>query len=206
MEKNVGYNSNRDENNEISSESQKLLSSDKIKTQNENKSPTFKVFNCKPPHQFPFSSRSLRSNSPDFEIPSYQINQSVSSKKTNNKSDNDSSDIFLPFTPVFSPISVFNKQFQPPSIHSLGTIAKKCNVNLFNSNSCSSSDEINIEEKRKQGPFKSLQMADKDISWASYMASPPPKPPFSQFNTIEKATFFPEEKFQKVRFFQFTIY
>lgn len=54
-------------------------------------------------------------------------------------------------------------------------------------------------EKKLRNPFEALGMDEKDISWASSMASPPPDIiPSEELNTKEKETLLPEEGFRNV--------
>lgn len=140
----------------------------------------------------------------DGDFPSYQINQSVKSKASN-KNESEINDLILPFSPMFSPVLVSQRKFRPPSSSSR-TFGKKYTLEKSSRNMCIAfnfNSENAIFSKSKQtvlNGFEALRMNDKDVSWASSMATPAPEIPSNDFNTIEKATFFPDENFQKVSF------
>lgn len=53
---------------------------------------------------------------------------------------------------------------------------------------------------KEKDPFSALGFMDKDVSWVSSMASPVPKSmTWSNLNTVERATFLPDESYKTVR-------
>lgn len=198
---NIFNNSECDGLNEISVNVDKTVTDDKVDIKNVFPSSTFKIANHRT-NPIQSSSRSCYSESSDYDLPSYQINQSVTKCRTASTTDQESNEIVLPFSPVFSPVAISLQKFRPPTIHSLGSVAKKSNRDTaFNNFTKIKKPEVDALNKSQtqSSVFDKLLMTDKDISWASSMASPPPaEVPIGDFNTIEKATFFPEEKFQKV--------
>ncbi|KAK6629416.1 hypothetical protein RUM43_003233 [Polyplax serrata] len=138
------------------------------------------------------------SDSSYYDIPCYQINQSVR-KGTTSKSEIGANELVL--SPLQSPIAVVtNHHFQPPSIHSLGTITKRCKELKKSTGKCKKQPIDAFQESSKTcNIYENLCMNDQDISWVSSMASPPAEIPGSHFNTIERATFLPEDKFQNIQ-------
>lgn len=84
----------------------------------------------------------------------------------------------------------------PERAYSFPVFDNQKRENRDRGNTCSAPDVL------QKSSFKALGMADKDISWASSMESIVGEcSPRNDFNTIEKATFFPDPAAVQVKFY-----